>query len=445
MAAQERRVSARKRRPVAELPILLQERIRPLYSHEHAETLLTRMREARVVLLGESTQGTQEFYAWRRYFSQRLIAEAGFSFVAFDVDWSEAQRLDRYAAHIKRDEPTAVAALTRVEPWPAWRLGNTEVAGLGEWLRHHNGSRSDDRRAHAYGLDLYALFESMGSANEFLERHYPVLANEVRRRYARSFLCSMAASLQPVRYPEGCEEEIIQNLGSLLDLRFDQAKPEHRGIFDAQLHERLVESAEAHYRAMLRGDIESWNTRERHMFEVLDLLLEHHGPYAKAVVWAHNSHVGDHRGTDFEGAGIVTLGGLARERYGADELALVGFDTYDGTVVAAGSWGGAGQVVDLTPAREGSAEDAFHRAVLGKRIGQGMLDFLPQERKGLLADKIAQRVVGLIYDQDQEDADYLPVFLSKSYDAFVFIDRTHALSPLHGLLAGGKRSVPDGR
>src|SRR5206468_851320 len=138
--------------------------------------------------------------------------------------------------------------------------------------------------------------------------------------------------------------------------------------FVAEQNALVVKNAEAYYRAMVLSDESSWNVRDRHMAETLDRLLAFTGPRARAVVWEHNTHVGDARFTDMADGGEVNLGQLARERYGEADAVLVGFGTHQGTVIAGREWGAPWEEMRVPPGRDGSWEDVLHRAGGGDRM-----------------------------------------------------------------------------
>jgi erythromycin esterase-like protein len=333
----------------------------PLAVPGDLDGLLERVGDARVVMLGEASHGTHEFYAWRAAISRRLIEEKGFSFVAVEGDWPDCERVDRSV----RCQPDAPAdprqALLSFERWPTWMWANEEVVDFTRWLRERNSTLDESARAGFHGLDVYSLWESLREILTFLREHDPEHVPAALAAYR----CFEPYGEDPQEYawatrmvPTHCEDEVI---GLLVKLR--QQAVDGAGRFEAWQNAEVVAGAERYYRAMARGGRESWNVRDRHMDDTLDRLLGHYGPGAKAIVWAHNTHVGDARATDMAQAGHVNIGQLARERYGAGQVLLVGFGTYGGTVVAGDAWGAPMQVMPVPPARERSLEDVLHAAV----------------------------------------------------------------------------------
>lgn len=381
------------------------------------------VKDKRVVMLGESTHGTNEFYQIRAELSKLLIENHGFSFIAVEGDWPDAYRLHRYVT--RGEGPSARDVLKRNHRWPTWMWANEEVEKLAEWMKH--------KSAGFYGLDVYSLFESMDEVVRYLRDKEPVLAEEIKKRYAcfdpfETDEISYARSL--IKFPAGCKSEVLANLQKILELRVKKITDDDDGLFSAQQNARIAANAEAYYRAMIGPDDNSWNVRDIHMMETLDRLLERHGEGAKAIVWAHNTHIGDYRATDMKDAGYVNIGGLARQSYGKENVALVGFGTYEGKVLASRAWGGVEEIMSIPPAAESSYEHQFHRAAVQSGSGQYFLIFNDEHPQ--LVKRMGHRAIGVVYDPSREKrSNYVPTELSKRYDAFVFVDQTHALHSLH--------------
>jgi erythromycin esterase-like protein len=289
-------------------------------------------------------------------------------------------------------------------------------------------------RAGFYGLDVYSFFESIDEVVNYLKKNNLPLAQEIQRRYAcldpfEGDEISYARSL--LKYPPGCENEVLLNLQRLLELRVKDVAQDGDELFSSQQNARIVANAETYYRAMLSGDASSWNVRDGHMMETLDRLLERAGEGAKAIVWAHNTHIGDYRATDMKEAGYINLGGLARQSYGEENVALVGFGTYQGEVLAGSGWGRPEEIMPLPAAHEESYEYHFHRAAQNHNLNQFYL-LLENKTHTPFAHRLGHRAIGVVYDPRHERrGNYVPTELSKRYDAFVFVDQTHALKSLH--------------
>jgi erythromycin esterase-like protein len=394
--------------------------------------LAKKLGSARVVMLGESSHGTREFYDWRRILSQELIREHGFQFIAVEGDWPPCWEVNNFV-HTGR-EHEAEKALRHFHRWPTWMWANSEVLHLAEWMHSHNSQVPGDQQAGFYGLDVYSLFESIDAAVKQLSTISPLLARRLLVRYScfdpfRHDEVAYARSL--LGMPKGCQEEVAQNLKELLELRLEReaSSPFGDPYFNAAQNARVVADAENYYRTMVHGNEDSWNVRDRHMLDTLELLLEKYGPDSKGIVWAHNTHIGDYRATDMLAQGQVNIGGLAREKWGNEAVALVGFGTYEGEVIASTAWDGPVLRLPVPKGKPGSIESAFHKAgeILG---GNG---FYLELDRGLpeLSKTRGHRAIGVVYHPDHEQfGNYVPTQFAHRYNAFLFLDRTHALTPL---------------
>lgn len=393
-------------------------------------SLAESVKNKRVVMLGESTHGTAEFYEIRAELSKLLIENYGFNFIAVEGDWPDAYRLNQY---IKKGEgESAREVLKRIHRWPTWMWANEHIADLAEWMKHKN--------AGFFGLDVYSLFQSMDEVVRYLKENDPELAKEVQKRYScfepfESDEISYAKSL--IKYPAGCKAEVLSNLQEMLKLRIKKITEDDDELFSSQQNALIVSNAEAYYRAMIGTEDNSWNVRDTHMMETLNRLLERHGEGAKAIVWAHNTHIGDYRATDMADAGYVNLGGLARQSYGKENVALVGFSTFHGTVMASHAWGGVEEIMTVPAAAESSYEFQFHKAAIQAGASQYFLLFTNGSHPQLLK-KLGHRAIGVVYDPSRElKSNYVPTELANRYDAFVYVDLTHPLQSLHtGYLKG---------
>ena len=269
--------------------------------------------DATVVLLGEATHGTSEFYRARDAITRHLIQNHGFNIVAVEADWPDSARVDRYVRH-HPPEPNKEKAFAR---FPSWMWRNEEVLEFAQWLRAQNAHRAEEDRVEFRGLDIYSLRTSIAAVLHYLDRVDPEAAREARRRYG----CLTPWQSDPGRYGhhavmggETCEKEVRAQLLSLLERRLDYAARDGESLFSATQNARIVRAAEQYYRIMYEGSRESWNLRDRHMFDTLQSLLRHRGPNAKAVVWAHNSHIGNAAATSMGWEGEFNIGCSPRER-----------------------------------------------------------------------------------------------------------------------------------
>jgi erythromycin esterase-like protein len=405
----------------------------PLESASDLDPLLERIGDAHYVLLGEATHGTSEFYTWRTALTRRLIEEKQFSFIAVEGDWPDCYRVNRYVKALPASGGSAEEVLHAFERWPTWMWANHEVAELAEWLRGHNRGLPVEQRVGFYGLDVYSLWESMHAVVGYLEALDPELARSARRAYA----CfepygedAQEYARATVLVPTKCEDEAVAVLRTLRTKAPEFREDGRDAYFDAEQNALVARNAELYYRTMVRGGATSWNVRDRHMVETLDRLMAHHGPRAKAVVWEHNTHIGDARFTDMARSGMVNVGQLVREARGEEDVVLVGFGTHRGTVVAGEEWGAPMERMFVPDARIGSWEHALHLA--GRR--DLLLLFDGGEDGGMrgLDRPIDHRAIGVVYDPARERwGNYVPTIVPRRYDAFVHIDESRAVDALH--------------
>ena len=404
----------------------------PLRDAADLDPLLDRISDARYVLLGEASHGTHEYYAWRAQITRRLIAERGFTFVAVEGDWPACYEVNRCVklAEDASDHPRDV--LDGFDRWPSWMWANSEVVEFANWLRDYNAGRTLDERVGFYGLDVYSLWESLRAMLDYLQEHEPDHVDAA----LQALRCFEPYAEDPQEYawatrlvPTSCEDAVVALLRDLADTVHDGARdadPEER--FNAEQNAAVAAGAERYYRSMIRGGAESWNVRDRHMTDTLDRLMGHHGPRAKAVVWEHNTHVGDARATDMGTAGMINVGQLVRERHTDDGVAIVGFGGFEGTVIAAGRWGAPMQRMTVPPALDGSLEAALHQA----GCGSSLFLFSADRRPEWVAAAHDHRAIGVVYHPERErSGNYVPTVVGDRYDAFCFFDDTTALQPLH--------------
>jgi erythromycin esterase len=411
----------------------LQRIARPLESDSDLDPLLDAIGDASYVLLGEASHGTSEFYTWRTRLSKRLIEERGFSFIGVEGDWPDCYRVNRYVKAMPDSGSDASSVLHAFERWPTWMWANREVIELVEWLREHNARLPDERKVGFYGLDVYSLWDSMRAVMEYLQRIDPQFAAAAKRAY--NCFEPYAEDVQEYAratalVPTSCEDEAIAVLRELRS-RAPQFREDGReGFFNAEQNALVAKNAELYYRTMVRGGPASWNVRDHHMVETLDRLVKHHGPNAKAIVWEHNTHIGDARFTDMARAGMVNVGQLVRQAHERDGVMLVGFGTHRGTVIAAEEWGEPMERMRLPAARPGSFEEAMYDAA----VGDALLIFNGADDGGVpgLGEPIGHRAVGVVYDPDHERwGNYVPTIVPRRYDSFLYIEETRAVDPLH--------------
>ena len=405
----------------------IKERAVPLKNQDDLEPLIEKIKDKKVVMLGESSHGTHEFYEWRRRISLELIQHHGFDFIAVEGDWPPSQKLNQF---LKSDATEKVEkVLMGFDRWPTWMWRNSEVAELARDLKRLGKKKSIG----FYGLDVYSLFESMDEVIRNLWKIDTELARSASILYScfEPYLNDEKEYARSLFYiPEGCQKEVLEVLKKSLSQRINTAQQE--GIlFDAIQNAKIVKNAENYYRAMISMNENSWNVRDRHMMETLNTLLESHGKESKGIVWAHNTHIGDYRATDMLHEGDINLGGLAREELGSENVSLIGFGTYTGTVIASHAWDGPIEVINIPEAREGSVESLFHEMVPQVKSSDYYLMF--DENKSNTLEYLGHRAIGVVYQPHYERrGNYVPTSLEHRYDAFIFIDESQALTPLGG-------------
>lgn len=404
--------------------------------------------DATIVMLGEASHGTAEFYATRARLTQRLISEKGFNLVAIEGDWPDSLGVNRF---VKDGPGTALDSLRGFKRYPTWMWRNTVVLSFIDWLRAHNDTLPDEtRNVGFYGLDVYSLHASMEAVLRFLRRVDPMAAQVAKERFA----CfepfgedTQQYALQAHYLSQSCEDEVVATLKDLQQRRWRYvSETSSQTVFEAEMNALAVLDAERYYRTMMRSDTQSWNLRDQHMASVLDRLLAHFGPDTKAILWEHNTHIGDFRATGEARSGYLNVGQLVRERYG-DLAVAVGFGTHRGTVTASSEWDGIAQFKQVPPARPGSYEDIFHQA--------GIPNFYLR-LKGLdpadmpnawLYQPQDERAIGVVYFPEREDyGNYLSSRLAERYDAYFFFDESLAVEPLDpGYEPPGLETYPFGQ
>ena len=394
--------------------------------------LFDRFGDARVVLLGEASHGTSEFYRARAAISRRLIEAHGFNIVAVEADWPDAATIDRYV----RDRPAREGEEQAFQRFPTWMWRNREVDGFIRWLRRHNAALDPEARVGFYGLDLYNLAASIRAVIDYLDDRDPEAARVARERYG----CLQPWSRNPAAYgrmaiTEGygrCETGVVEMLRDLQKSRLDLIVADGDEWLDAAANARLVKNAEQYYRVMYYGSAESWNLRDTHMFETLCQLLDAKGPESKALVWAHNSHIGNAAHTEMgRMREELNIGQLVKERFG-EKSRLIGFGTHGGTIAAADDWDEPMEIKTVRPSLPDSYERLCHDS--------GVSPFLLDLRQGVndrlveaLLEPRLERFIGVIYRPDTERwSHYSEAVLPRQFDAWVWFDETEAVTPLPG-------------
>ena len=393
------------------------------------ESLLQRIGAARIVLLGEATHGTSEFYRMRARISRELIERKGFSFVAIEGDWPDAARIDHFVRHAEY-APSEWMAFAR---FPVWMWRNRDVRAFVDWLRAHNADIEPAKRVAFHGLDLYSLYNSIRSVLNYLDDIDPRSARIARQRYG----CLTPWQADPATYGHAaltgdfqtCEREVVSILTDLMHKQRAYAEHDGERFLDAVQNARLVANAERYYRTMYYGSRASWNLRDSHMFETLKTLLDFHGPKSRAIVWAHNSHVGDSAATEMSSRGEFNIGQLCREEFGGEAYAI-GFGTDHGTVAAASDWDGDMEVKAVRPAVPDSYERLCHEAGVRRFLLHLRNPIAANLAEGLSRPRL-ERAIGVIYRPETElQSHYFQAVLPRQFDEYIWFDETQAVTPL---------------
>lgn len=406
------------------------------------DALMEMLSGSRVVLLGEASHGTHEYYVWRTEISKRLIREQGFNCIAVEGDWPDFYRVNRFVKGYANSHDSSVEVLKEFNRWPTWMWANWEIESLISWLKGYNESLQANERIGIYGLDVYSLWESMEAIVGYLKDHHSSLLPAAKRAigcfepFGDEKGMAYARSLQRFM-PSTCEDEVVD---LLKDIR------KQAGMFNTDIEASLnmeqnahiAKNAEAYYRSMIHLDQNSWNIRDHHMMDTLKRLLDFHGPWSKVIVWEHNTHVGDARATDMTLDGTVNLGQLVREQLPDCHPKIVGFGSYDGTVVAGSEWGAPMRNMIVPEAMEGSWEYFMHATGRGDQLV--LMHMLAGDPRFEMP--VPHRAIGVVYHPRFEQVgNYVPSIMPRRYDAFIHIDHSAGVHPMEVYV--DKKQLPE--
>ncbi|MCX2743815.1 erythromycin esterase family protein [Mangrovivirga sp. M17] len=402
----------------------------PLESGKDLDPFIEQIGDAKYVLLGEASHGTHEYYTWRTAISKRLIEEKGFNFIAVEGDWPDCYRLNRYVKNYSDSGKSALDVLRGFNRWPTWMWANWEVVALAEWLEKHNKRLAVNKKVGFYGLDVYSLGESLEAILDYLQQEDPK-AYDTARKAAFCFEPFGYEGSDYARHtrlvPESCENEVVDLLKEIRE-KIPQYNTDHETVFSTEQNAHVAVNAEHYYRTMVSAGPKSWNIRDHHMTDTLDRLMNFHGENAKTIVWEHNTHIGDARATDMARHGLINVGQLVTERNPEDDVVKVGFGSYKGSVIAGREWGDVMREMNLPKGKTGSWEAILHQSGANDKL------LIMNEWKGdpLFEQQIDHRAVGVVYHPENESyGNYVPTIIPYRYDAFIFIDESRALHPLH--------------
>ncbi|KAB7705316.1 erythromycin esterase family protein [Bacillus aerolatus] len=402
----------------------------PFDTNEDLTKITEEIGEAKIVLLGEASHGTSEFYSVRAALSKRLIEEKGFSVIAVEGDWPSAQHVNRYIKGYGEEKKEARDVLKAFNRWPAWMWANEEIAAFIEWLRSYNKKSSTEQKVGFYGIDIYSLWESMEEVLQYLSREKSAGVDLALAR--KAFSCFEPFNRQPENYAistlnfsEVCIDEVSKLLASIR-AHEENYKDDQEADLNLRVNALVTKNAEKYYRAMVQNDALSWNIRDEHMVEAINELRNYHGKEAKILIWEHNTHIGDASATDMKNEGMINVGQLIREQNNKESVYAVGFGTHRGTVIAAEKWGVPFKKIEVPPARKDSWEDVLHNTGAFNKL----LTFT-EENRHLFDSWIGHRAIGVVYNPEYEAyGNYVPSKIGSRYDAFIYIDQTRALEPL---------------
>lgn len=403
---------------------------RPLSNAKDLDPLMELIGDAKYVLLGEASHGTHEYYTWRTAITKRLIAEKNFSFIAVEGDWPDCYRLNRYIKGYVQSPTHAREVLRQFNRWPTWMWANWEIVALAEWLRKHNAALPANKRTGFYGLDVYSLWESLDVLLDYMKREDPQMLKEVRKvadcfhPYSREEGSSYASATAALPY--SCQDQVVKLLAGIRK-KLPQYNSDPEAVLSAEQNAVVIRNAEDYYRNMMRGGALTWNIRDRHMMDTLNRLMEFHGNDAKVIVWEHNTHIGDARATDMYDDGMINIGQLAEEQHRKSGVVRVGFGSYEGSVIAGREWGDEMQKLSVPPARSESWEELLHASVKSDSL------FLSNDLEKInIPYPIGHRAIGVVYNPEVERwGNYVPSVMPLRYEAFIYLEKSHALHPLH--------------
>ena len=401
-------------------------------TNEDLSPIIEAIGDAKIVLLGEASHGTSEFYTVRAELSKRLIKEKGFTLIAVEGDWPSTQQINRYIKGYGHAEQNIREVLTSYNRWPTWMWANEEIADFVSWLKAHNEQNESHHKVGFYGIDIYSLWESLDEVITYLSTTNP---DSMELEMAKNALsCFEPFNRHPENYAmssvnlsQACVDEVSKLLTSIR-VNVANYKNYHEADLNLKINALVAKNAEEYYRALVRSDELSWNIRDEHMVEAINEIMDYHGKEAKIIIWEHNSHIGDASATDMEASGMINVGQIIRGQNSRENVYTVGFGTHRGTVIAADQWGIPFQQIEVPAAIKDSWEDVMHNSGAFNK-----LLLFNEHNRHLFVDWIGHRAIGVVYNPEHEAyGNYVPSKIGNRYDAFIYMDQTKALSPLIG-------------
>ncbi|MGE6489232.1 erythromycin esterase family protein [Paenisporosarcina sp. NPDC076898] len=402
----------------------------PFETQHDLTTIIEAIGDAKIILLGEASHGTSEFYSVRAELSKRLIEEKGFNIIAVEGDWPSSQQVNQYIKGYSEGKEDVRDVLKAFKRWPTWMWANEEMAEFISWLKKHNVKSEGSHRVGFYGIDIYSLWESLDEVITYLSNTNP--ESEDLELAKKAFACFEPFNRHPETYAmssinisEACVDEVSKLLKSI---RAHEKNYHHvqEADLNLKINAMVAQNAEEYYRAMVRSDEISWNVRDEHMVEVINEVMDYHGPDAKIIIWEHNTHIGDASAMYMEAAGMVNVGQILRLQNRKENVYSVGFGTYKGTVIAADQWAEPFKIMEVPAAIKKSWEHAMHVAGDFNK-----LLIFNDENRYLFDEWIGHRAIGVVYNPEFEAyGNYVPSKMGSRYDAFIYLEETKALKPI---------------
>lgn len=401
----------------------------PFENSKDLTPIIDAIGDAKIVLLGEASHGTSEFYTVRAELSKRLIEEKGFTLIAVEGDWPSCQKVNQFIKGFESEGIDVRDVLKAFNRWPTWMWSNEEIAEFALWLKSHN-QQQGKQKIGFYGIDVYSLWESLDELIKYLTETNPEGRDLALAK--KAFSCFEPFNRHPETYAmsslnitQACIDEVSSLLTSIRSHE-DHYKNEQEADLNLKINALVARNAEEYYRAMVRNDGLSWNVRDEHMVEAINEIMDYHGKDAKIIVWEHNTHIGDASQTDMTSEGMINVGEVLRKQNKKDNVYAVGFGTHSGTVIAAEEWGIPFERINVPPAMKNSWEDVLHNTGAHNK-----LILFNGENRHLFNEWIGHRAIGVVYNPEYEAyGNYVPSKMGSRYDAFIYIDETKALTPL---------------
>ncbi|MBJ2174993.1 erythromycin esterase family protein [Aureibaculum sp. A20] len=396
------------------------------------DLLIDKLADSRLVLLGEASHGTHEFYTWRTAISKRLIEEHEFNFIAVEGDWPDFYQVNRYIKQYNTEYKNAKDVLKNFNRWPTWMWANWETEALIKWLHNYNKNFTVNNRIGMYGLDVYSLWESMETIVDYLKVNDPSLLPTAKKAMSCFEPFGDEAGMAYARFlhrfaPKTCENEVVDLLQDILR-NATHYNSDLEASLNIEQNAHIAKNAEQYYRSIVSADQNSWNIRDHHMMDTLRRLLTFHGTNSKAIVWEHNTHIGDARATDMHQEGLVNVGQLVREELPNLNPKIIGFGSYKGSVMAGKEWGATMQKMTVPSAEKNSWEYLLHKTGKGDQLL--FMDSLKNDNHFKAA--IPHRAIGVVYHPEYESiGNYVPSIMPERYDAFIHIENSKALHSMH--------------